>query len=298
MNDYFKKHGFRNGPILPGAARSGFVFVSLDEGSKTVNVRLVAEGDVWKHQFECEVPGLDIKPADDDVIDTGALEQTDETTLRAWLERQPRCTTNMTGKTEGDPMNLVVVGDRTTILRCFGARWDEAESITLATCWKTAKAFLFSSEYRYSPVSPMYHGGRSEDLALQKARASINERMHLRLWRTMKSFGGQEVWIGQVSRDIGVRFTLRTWNLTTHKIDDDVDEARDYVIDYLMSTGHVARVGYVGGVGAAPPTTPRRNMTGDPYHTDGLRTILILSLSNTKASFFSWTGDGAVPTKS
>ena len=86
-----------------------------------------------------------------------------------------------------------------------------------------------------------------EDLALQKARAVINERMHLRLWRTMKSFEGKEVWIGQVSRDIGVRFTFKTWNLTTHRIDEDVDEARDYVIDYLMSTGHVAQVGYVGG---------------------------------------------------
>jgi hypothetical protein len=107
----------------------------------------------------------------------------------------------------------------------------------------------------------------------------------------MKSFEGQEVWIGQVSRDIGVRFTFKTWNLTTHQIDEDVDEARDYVIDYLMTTGHVARVGYVGGVGAAPPSAPRRNMTGDAYFTDGLRAILILSPSNTRATFFSWTGE-------
>ena len=28
-----------------------------------------------------------------------------------------------------------------------------------------------------------------------------------------------------MSRDIGVRFTWRTWNLTTHRIDPDVDEA-------------------------------------------------------------------------
>ena len=175
INPYFKKHGFRSGPILPGTTRSGFVFVSLDEGTKIVNIRLIAENNTWQHQFTCEVPGLDIKP-DDEVVDTGALEETDEATLRAWIERQPRCTTNMTGRVEGDPMNLVVVGDRTTVLRSFGARWDEAESITFATCWKTTKAFLFSSEYRYSPVSPMYHDGRSEDLALQKARAVINER--------------------------------------------------------------------------------------------------------------------------
>jgi len=65
------------------------------------------------------------------------------------------------------------------------------------------------------------------------------------------------------------------------------------VIDYLMSTRHAAQVGYVGGVGEAPPSEPRRNMTGDPYYTDGLRAILVLSQTNTKAAFFSWVGDGA-----
>ena len=34
-------------------------------------------------------------------------------------------------------------------------------------------------------------------------------------------FEGKRVWIGQISRDIGVRFTTKT--ITTHKIDADVD---------------------------------------------------------------------------
>ena len=32
------------------------------------------------------------------------------------------------------------------------------------------------------------------------------------------------VWIGQISRDIGVRFTFKTWPPVTHKIDPDFDE--------------------------------------------------------------------------
>ena len=55
------------------------------------------------------------------------------------------------------------------------------------------------------------------------------------------------MWIGQISRDIGVRFTLKTWNLTTHKIDPDVDEARDYVLDDLMKAGRVSLVAYIAG---------------------------------------------------
>lgn len=185
------------------------------------------------------------------------------------IEKQPRATANKRGDKEGDPINLVVVGNRPVVRQAFGVRWDDVETTTLGTSLKTAKAFLLDSQYRYSPVSPLYYEDRMQDLALQKARASIDERIHLRLWSTSLALDGQRVWFGQVSRDIGVRFTPKTWNLTTHKIDPDVDEARDYVIDSLTATGRVSRVGYAGGVEAAPPSAPRSNLTGDPYFTDG-----------------------------
>jgi hypothetical protein len=111
----------------------------------------------------------------------------------------------------------------------------------------------------------------------------------LRLWLTALRFQDKPVWIGQISRDIGVRFTLRTWNLTTHRIDPDVDDARDYVLDDLMESGRVTRVGYVDGVGAAAPTAPRHNLTGDPYYTDGLRAVAIFAESRTTPTFLDWT---------
>jgi hypothetical protein len=200
----------------------------------------------------------------------------------------PRSTTNRRGSVEGDPLNLVVIGDFATILNAFGARWDETEIISLKTCGQTIKAFLRGSRYRYSPVSALYVAGRSQDFALQKARQTINQRLHLRLWMTPLRYRGKPVWIGQVSRDIGVRFTLRTWNLTTHKIDPHVDDARDYVLDDLMESGRVAQVGYVAGVGAAEQRAPRHNLTGDPYFTDGLRAVAILSETRTSPTFLNW----------
>src|SRR5206468_9091885 len=101
-------------------------------------------------------------------------------------------------------------------------------------------------------------------------------------------FQGKPVWIGQISRDIGVRFTLKTWNLTTHKIDPDVDDARDFVLDDLMESGRVARVGYVAGAEASEPTAPRRNLTGDPYFTNGLRAVAIFSETRTTPTFLDW----------
>jgi LssY-like putative type I secretion system component LssY len=85
------------------------------------------------------------------------------------------------------------------------------------------------------------------------------------------------VWIGQVSRDIGVRLTDQAWNLTTHKIGPDVDFDRGYLLQDLLMSGLVERYGFVDGVGAAPASAPRTNLTGDPYYTDGLRVVVFLS---------------------
>jgi hypothetical protein len=205
------------------------------------------------------------------------VDDCDLATLVERLRAMPATTTNRRGAGSGDPANLVVIGEFETILSAFAARWDESETITLATCWKTARAFLLGSEYRYSPVSPLYLFGRSQDIALQRTRRSINERLHLRLWLTPLRFTGSPVWIGQVSRDIGVRFTPRTWNLTTHRIDPDVDESRDYVFQDLFDADAVDAAGYVEGVGASNDKSPRRNLTGDPYFTDGKRVAILLA---------------------
>jgi hypothetical protein len=46
-------------------------------------------------------------------------------------------------------------------------------------------------------------------------------------------------------------------------------------------SGFVERYGYVGGVGPAPASAPRSNLTGDPYYTDGLRAVIFLSSQTT-----------------
>jgi hypothetical protein len=121
---------------------------------------------------------------------------------------------------------------------------------------------LTGHEYRYSPVSPLYLYGRSQDFALQRIRKSINERLHLRLWDTPLRYRGLPVWVGQVSRDIGVRFTWRTWNLTTHRIDPDVDEARMGLIQDMLYSQALVKFGFAKGLEPASSTRPHRNLTG------------------------------------
>ncbi len=291
MNSFFQAHGISSGLIRPGQELAGFVFTTHDAGTKQVTVRLAGTTGVKEFSFSVAVPGLKLDHGDkglDELRNSAEAVQCDEAELRKRLAALPPSTTNMHGTVEGDPLNLVMIGDFETILNGFGARWDETETISLRSCSRMLRAFLLGTPYRYSPVSPLYVSGRSQDFALQKARQTINQRLHLRLWITPLRFMGKPVWIGQISRDIGVRFTLRTWNLTTHKIDSDVDEARDYLLDDLMEAGRVSHVAYVGGVQPCERTAPRRNLTGDPYFTNGLRAVAVFSESRTNPIFLSW----------
>jgi hypothetical protein len=307
MDDFFREHGFRLGPIAPGETAEGFVFTTLDLGTKAVHVRLTRLGNIRQtiatamgfakaepaagepttaaatatdFFFTVPVPGIAADYLDRDfasIRPAASVEPCTADTLVSRLEALPTATMNAAQSRRGDPVNLVLIGDFETLLSGFAARWDESETITLATCWKTVRAFLWGSNYRYSPVSPLHLFGRDQDIALQRTRHSINERLHLRLWITPLSFEGKPVWVGQVSRDIGVRFTTKAWNLTTHRIDPNVDESRDYVIEDLMLTGRVEAAGYVGGVAACPRDAPHRNLTGDPYYTDGKRAVILLA---------------------
>jgi hypothetical protein len=277
--------------VAPGHTAAGFVFTSLDDGTKIVRVRLLTREQTCDFVFSVPIPGLDVdyeRRPFNELYDDDALVDCDETALRDRLRQQPGTTSNRLGTRRGDPANLVVVADFATLRTAFGARWDETETISLATCWKTAKAFLFGSHYRYSPVSPLFMFGRSQDVALQRTRLTINERLHLRLWLTPMRFEAQPVWVGQISRDIGVRFTWRTWNLSTHRIDPDVDDARDYVIEDLLGSGHLDRMGYVEGLDVSDNAASLRNLTGDPYVTDGYRAVLVLSTTRTTAKFLGW----------
>lgn len=223
------------------------------------------------------------------LVPADTLVDCDLTGLVGHLTKMPPATNNAKDTRFGDPVNLVVVGDFESLISAFAARWDESESITLMTCWKTMRAFLLGSNYRYSPVSSLHLFGRNQDIALQRTRRSINERLHLRLWLTPLTLRGKSVWIGQVSRDIGVRFTTKAWNLTTHRIDPDVDEARDYVIEDTLQAERVEAAGYVDGVGACDAAKPRRNLTGDPYFTDGKRAVIILSSTRMEPRFVAWS---------
>jgi hypothetical protein len=283
VDQFFIQQGLGTLNVEPGETRTGFVFSKLDEGTKAFNVDIIGtvddkEGirDFDTFTFFIPVPGLNIDHynvdwqnlyADDEWVDLEAEQ------LIEIIENMTCCVTDKKGKGSGDPLNLVVIGTPEDVYTAFiRAGWDETETVTRTSSLKTIGSFLSGGEYRYSPVSGLYVFGRPQDVAFQKARENIHERNHLRLWMSRARFEGVPVFMGQISRDIGVRFTAKT--ITTHKIDPDVDETREYLLENLVYAQALEKVAYVGGVGEVSFDNPKGNLTGDPWFSDGYRLVL------------------------
>jgi hypothetical protein len=283
----FRDLAFQN-PIPAGGTVSGFVLTTLDEGVKMVQVDLVASNQLRTFSFLHEVPGFraDYHRREDFLREFHVAEEiidyTSEEAFRAALETLPCCVTNRKGTRDGDPLNLVVVGGREDAFPALVRRgWSPTEQTWLGSVTKMVNSALSGERYPYAPISPLYLYGRPQDLALQKARDNIHQRNHLRLWLSPMRFRGTPVWVGQISRDIGSRLTIHSPYLTTHKIDPDVDEARTALTEDMAYSQNLTEFGLVQGVGIASRDAPRRNLTGDPYYTDGLRAVLIFDIHPT-----------------
>ena len=298
MVKYFRKLTFKN-PIPPGTVRSGFIFVNQDEGDKEVNIELLAHERMSDFDFFFSVPGLKAHTFfnAETYYSANQISEVEEEDLRLTLQKMPYCTTSEDGKVNGDPLNIVLIGNPEDLFPAFVRRgWHPAEETYAGSILKTIKSFLFGNRYRYSPVSPLYLFGRKQDTALQKARGTIHQRNHLRLWITPLKFKSKHVWVGQVSRDIGIRFTTKSSNLVTHKIDPDVDEARNGLAEDLLFSQGMVKIGYVKGVGLSTSNHPKKNLTGDTYFTDGLRLVLMLdrrSIPIREVQFFHWDNPSA-----
>jgi hypothetical protein len=267
--------------LPPHSTTAGFVYGVLDAGIKYAHIVIAGKNHSEAIDFALPVPGPPFVGTNirfEDIYPGRNIVDLQLDALRTTFSSLHCCTANSDGTRDGDPLNLVIVESGQDPIVPFIARgWHLARQLDVASAIETARAFLFRDAFLTSPVSPLYVFGRREDVALQKARSTINERIHARLWLTPYTFEGRRVWIGQVSRDIGVRLTSQTWNLTTHKIGPDVDFDRTYLLQDLAMSGFTERYGYVSGVGAASASAPRTNLTGDPYYTDGLRAVVFFS---------------------
>ncbi len=264
--------------VPAGESVEGYLYGTTDIGWKALNLIYIGDGDSIEASMVVPVPGLALEQ-----VKLEALYQPDEiqeitspSDLRTAIEALPCCVTDKSGKTEADPLNFVLIADvETALTGLVSGGWDSAEGVTAASAIETTMSFLFGTSYRYSPVSDLYAFGRKQDAAFQIARADIHERNHLRIWLAPIRYRGTPVWIGSISRDIGV---IRSGLGTTHKIDPDVDAERWYLAQSLARAQNLEWFAFAGGGPLSSPEKPRSSVEPQNiYFSDGLRIVLELS---------------------
>jgi hypothetical protein len=281
--------------IAPRQTASGFVLTHREGGLKFLRLGFIGGGEQFDFRFVIPLDAVTYAVQKVDLNRTyppGLIEEVDLTGLRSRLENLPCCTLNAAGNRLGDPLNLVIVATSADGIFPFITRgWRLDEPLDFHSALRSVRAFLFGTEYLNAPVSPLYVFGRTQDISLQKARDKISLRNHLRVWLAPFTINGEHVWVGQISRDIGIKLTTQSWYLTTHRISPDVDQDRYYLLQDLILTGEVSRFGFVRGVGSSSRANPRTNLTGDPYLTDGLRLVVFLGAKRNSLSgvdFLEW----------
>lgn len=177
----------------------------------------------------------------------------------------PRVTQTASGGA-GDPINVVFIGSQAQIARSFHqAGWLTPDPITPQTMARIAADSLAHRSYPTAPMSALYVFGRAQDLAFEKPTNDVQNRDHIRLWKTETLISAQNIWVGQASYDSGIELGA-TNHFPTHHIAPTVDWERNGVGADLQRTGLVqAEV----DAAFAVPIFFARNGGGDFYESDG-----------------------------
>ena len=265
-----------------GGVIEGYVYATYARGGRLVDVRMKGKQRSIRLRFAVLLPteGFDYEYSGLRKMYAQLQDLPDLTIpqLRERLLALPCCATTADGSGEGDPLNIVLVGSGEEVIAALSSSgWNYTEAITVDSIRRMVGAAIAEKSLPTAPVSSLYAFGRPQDIALQRGRSTISQRNHMRLWLAPFRCVGEAVWVGQVSRDIGVKMTVKSPTLTTHIIDPVVDESREYLLDSLLHQDAVAQFAFVRGVGEASRDKPRLNLTDDPYFTDGLRLVIWLS---------------------
>jgi hypothetical protein len=196
-----------------------------------------------------------------------------------------------------DPVNIAIVCKDVNQLRSAmkHAGWHEADKGTLKNNLHLASALIFKRSYPTAPFSKLYMFGRHQDIGFQiqtGTPTSPRSRHHIRFWQldigddaptSHETFWQdilhlfdrkkRQIWIGAATHDVGP-FALRVLNLQiTHKIDEQTDDERTYVIDSLDKSGLIKKTEIIP---AGKPISFRGQTFGINIVTDGTLHVIQL----------------------
>jgi hypothetical protein len=145
-------------------------------------------------------------------------------------------------------------------------------------------ATLQKNVYVAVPMSILYLFGRPQDFGYERAEAVMvaTQRNHFRIWQA--PFAGPQnrpLWAGAGTHDVGIERDQRSANAITHKIDQDVDNERDFIGATLQQAGQVEAMSYMM---RSNPIKSTKTATGGNIQSDGRVLVIVLKNVNTAAA--------------
>ena len=209
---------------------------------------------------------------------TSAANRTTTAALPAGMLAQiPRRIADKDGN-PGDMVNFLLIGSEDQVKAAFmAAGWAQVDRDTKDAVVQALVASLSKQAYLTMPMSQLYLFGRPQDYGFAHAEplTVVTTRHHLRIWKSTLTVGGQPLWVGAATHDMGLERDQRNGKLT-HHIDPNVDDERDFVSRSLTESGYVTQHTTVM---PPDPIKDEKTATGGSFHSNG--EVLVLWLNST-----------------
>ncbi len=250
--------------IPAGETRSGYVFTHASPGTKSFDVEIFSANEDQTFAFFIAMPGFtpDYKSVRFDALyDHSEIRDYAASDVRTALDGLPWFSMDQSGSEAGLPVGIVIIAPGIDLLKVLlRAGWNE--SAKAQDVKQTANAqYLF---------------GRVPDAVFRNQRQGNRERNKLNLWLAPVKIDGKAVWLAQLIHFIGQKTPLEQ-AIFGARIDPDVDDGSDYLMQNIWYSQSLERVGWLAGEGAVSVESARFDFNSLEYFSDGYRTILWLS---------------------
>ena len=161
--------------------------------------------------------------------------QTIDGDIRAYVSEHkiPKYSETLIGNPQ-EPLGFIFLAkDDNALTQNFEkAGWSLADRMSIQSVAKIAETALLQRRYLNAPMTPSFWNARVHDFGFEKPTQAnnINERHHIRIWKTNIRQGGLAVYVGTASLDTAIKWFV------THRISPDIDTEKAFVKESLRSS--------------------------------------------------------------
>lgn len=141
------------------------------------------------------------------------------------------------------------------------AGWSLADQVSVKSVARIAKVALLQRQYLNAPMTPSFWNAAVNDFGFERPTQSnsVDERHHIRIWKTNLRQDDLAVYVGTASLDTAIKWFV------THRINPDIDTEKLFVKDSLQSASVIDNVQEIQFV----DPVLGQNFSNDAFFTNG-----------------------------